>query len=203
MATRKKYKIVLSEKYIRKSEDGKEWFQFPVNVSGQLVAIQTIIPLNPYTAPDLEQVRKEAYDEGYADAKGGYENGFENGMIVAWDAARKIADIPYDEGEKIFGVSGWHIIEKRTAAETIEKIRQYEQDKEEIKVGDEVERILNGKVDSKAVFLEDDEGYYCCLFWTGCCFTTLSYPKEQFRKTGRHFDEFAAVLKKMRGEQDG
>jgi len=51
--------------------------------------------------------------------------------------------------------------------------------------------------------LEDDEGYYCCLFWTGCCFTTLSYPKEQFRKTGRHFPEIATILEKMRGEQDG
>lgn len=71
MATRKKYKIVLSEKYVRKSENGKEWFQFPVNISGQLVAIQTIIPLDPYTEPDMEQVRKEAYQQGLSDAKEG------------------------------------------------------------------------------------------------------------------------------------
>ena len=69
MATRKKYKIVLSEKYVRKSENGKEWFQFPVDVSGQLVAIQTIIPLDPYIEPDLEQIRKEAYAEGFKDGQ--------------------------------------------------------------------------------------------------------------------------------------
>lgn len=74
--------------------------------------------------------------------------------------------------------------------------------KQEIKVGDEVERILDGEVDSKAVFLEEDEGYYHCLFWTGCCFTTLGYPKKQFRKTGRHFTEIDAVIEKMRGDQE-
>ena len=88
--------------------------------------------------------------------------------------------------------------------EAIEKLKTYEQEQEqeEIKVGDEVERILDGEVDSKAVFLEEDEGYYRCLFWTGCCFTILGYPKKQFRKTGRHFPEIAAVLEKMRGEQE-
>jgi len=163
--------------------------------------------LTPYTEPDLEQVRKEAYDEGYDDAKGGYENGFENGMIVAWEAARKISTTPVGELKKILDIEEdsngmlWPFHEY-TAAEVIEKLKAYEQEHEEIKVGDEVERILNGEVDSKAVFLEDDEGYYCCLFWTGCCFTILSYPKEQFRKTGRHFDEIATILEKMRGEQD-
>jgi hypothetical protein len=94
------------------------------------------------------------------------------------------------------------VIVKYDASEAIDKIKEYEDGKHEIKVGDEVERILDGEVDSKAVFLEEDEGYYRCLFWTGACFTTLAYPKKQFRKAGRHFHEIATVLEKMRGEQE-
>lgn len=111
----KKYKIVLSEKYVHKSENGNEWFQFPVNVSGQLVAIQTVIPLEPYTEPDMEQVRKEAYEQGLSDA---------------WECARKIADIPYGEEEKVFGSDGWTFIANHTAQEAIKEIRQYEQEKD-------------------------------------------------------------------------
>ena len=71
--------------------------------------------IRPYTAPDLEQVRKEGYNAGLADA---------------WDAARKIAHMSYDEEEEVFGSGGWTFIAKHTANETIEKIRQYEQEKE-------------------------------------------------------------------------
>lgn len=152
---------------------------FGLTPTGQISAEPIPVEeLTPYTEPDIEQVRKEAYEKG---------------LIEAWECAKKIQDTG--------GNLNWWI-HNTSASEAIEKIRQYEQEQEEIKVGDEVERILNGEVDSKAVFLGDDEGYYHCLFWTGACFTTLSYPKKQFRKTGRHFPEIAAVLEKMRGEQE-
>lgn len=92
----------------------------------------------PYTEPDLEQIRKEAYEQGYDDAKSGYDNGFENGMIVAWEAARKIVldknkgGIILSELQQIFhkGLPS-EIIEVFSAPEAIEKIRQYEQRQEE------------------------------------------------------------------------
>lgn len=133
----KKYKIVLSEKYVHKSENGNEWFQFPVNVSGQLVAIQTVIPLEPYTEPDMEQVRKEAYKKGFEDGKHFcpvpevcHDNAYQKGLSDAWECARKIADIPYGEEEKVFGSDGWTFIANHTAQEAIEEIRQYEQEKD-------------------------------------------------------------------------
>lgn len=173
--------------------------------------------MTPYTEPDIEQVRKEAYDKGYHNGHSAcYETAkdimeekkneaYQRGLADAWETARKIVTMPdrdfinsdildLDPGESIFT--------KYTASEAIAKIKEYEDGKQEIKVGDEVERILNGEVDSKAVFLGDDDGYFRCLFWTGSCFTTLCYPKKQFRKTGRHFPEIAAVLEKMRGEQE-
>lgn len=181
MATRKKYKIVLSEKYVRKSENGKEWFQFPVNISGQLVAIQTIIPLDPYTEPDMEQVRKEAYERGLSDA---------------WEAARKICTnwvLPDSVLSEIFGMDKTidDIMKESTASEAIEKIRQYEQEKEEqIQVGDEV--IIRNKT---AVVTEITDRYVRIMYSDGGCYALFS---KGIVKTGRHFPEIAEVLQKMK-----
>lgn len=35
---------------------------------------------------------------------------------------------------------------------------------------------------------DEDEDWYKCLFWTGCGVTILSYPKRQFKRTGKHYD---------------
>jgi len=95
--------------------------------------------LTPYTEPDLERVRKEAYQKGYADAKCGYENGFENGMVLAWDVAKKIVCYEIDGGYPIPQMLDLFnrddlpkILSDYTASEAIEKIRQYEQEKEEM-----------------------------------------------------------------------
>ena len=90
-----------------------------------------VINAKPYTEPDLEQVRKEAYDSGYDDAKGGYENGFENGMIVAWDAARKIIRMPEGDLLNVFTecysavCTALQVILKYDAAEAIDKLKAY------------------------------------------------------------------------------
>ena len=87
----------------------------------------TISRLTPYTEPDLEQVRKEAY---------------ENGLSDAWEAARKIYGsatkhgLPTEVITKIFRDDGkenfnyWDIVEDFSPAEAIERIRQYEQEKD-------------------------------------------------------------------------
>ena len=146
----------------------------------------------PYTAPDLEQVRKEAYKEGR-------EAGIKDGMCEAWETARKIANIPYCEEEKVFGSGGWAFIEKHTASEAIEKIRQYEQEKEEqIQVGDEVNApfgkaiVVNINSVAEKIWLVYADGH-----------GGFEYFKDAPTKTGRHFPEIATVLEKMRGEQDG
>lgn len=205
MATRKKYKIVLSEKYVRKSDNGKEWFQFPVDVSGQLVAIQTIIPLDPYNEPDLEQVRKEAYQKGYeTEYEDGYnepgknqQEAYQRGLNDAWEAARWIADTTYDVERKIFDCCYWDVVKTFTAAEAIEKLKAYEQEQEkEFKVGDEFEngsgkKFVVLKMNGKEIdrYIDVDGKTYCM---------TVKY--KEMRKTGRHFPEIATVLEKMREE---
>lgn len=57
----------------------------------------------------------------------------------------------------------------------------------EIRRGDEVERYVDGRYDGRAMFLAEDGDRWTCLFWTGCCYTTLSYPKSQFKRTGKNY----------------
>ena len=68
---------------------------------------------------DIETQAEKAQEEAY-----------QRGLNDAWDAAQKIANMPYGEEEKAFGSGGWSFIDKHTASEAIEKIRQYEQEKE-------------------------------------------------------------------------
>jgi len=69
----------------------------------------------------------------------------------------------------------------------------------EIMPGDEVERYVDGRYDGRAMFLAEDGDRWTCLFWTGCCYTTLSYPKSQFRRTGKHYS-IEPVLEGIRNE---
>jgi hypothetical protein len=82
-----------------------------------------------------------AYDTAYADAEEIYESGkramYQKGLSDAWDAARKICTnwvLPDSVLSKIFGIDKTidDIMKENTASEAIEKIKAYEQEKEEI-----------------------------------------------------------------------
>lgn len=162
--------------------------------------------LTPYTEPDMEQNRKEAYAEGYKegmqlsidDAK--LKEAYKKGLSDAWEAARKINCLPSSGGienyvlGKIFGHNSNPIImEKFSASECIEKIRAYEQEKEEqIQVGDEVEDGVANIIvleinEDGTVYGFDDEG-------------SIIHATPR-KKTGRHFSEIAEALQKMRGRK--
>ena len=162
--------------------------------------------IEPYTEPDMEQVRKEAYDKGYDDATAEIgsdeqaiaEKAYKKGLSDAWEAAKKIANMPYNEEEKVFGSGGWTFIDKHTATEAIEKIRQYEQEKEEIQVGDEVNApfgkaiVVNIDSVAKKIWLVYADGH-----------GGFEYFKDAPTKTGRHFPEIAEVFAKMKETDNG
>jgi hypothetical protein len=151
------------------------------------------VDLTPYTEPDLEQVRMEAYEDGYKTAKiqcgiqaekdmrevG--ERHYQRGLSDAWKAVRKIALDKEDGGLdtvaycEIFGYGKGFgtILKKFSASEAIEKIQQYEQEKDrQARIefnGEEIKDVLN---------------------------TTM-------KECNVSLDEIAAVIEKMRGEQDG
>lgn len=85
----------------------------------------------PYTAPDLEQVRMEAYEKGRKDVETQFcsydacknrQEEYQRGLADAWEAARKIQ---YTGGN----LSWW--IHNVSPSEAIEEIRAYEQAQKE------------------------------------------------------------------------
>ena len=147
--------------------------------------------LTPYTEPDTEKVREEAYQQGLSDA---------------WEAARKIVCRISDGGytqdllDSIFGSHNYQsIMAQYSASDAVEKISKYKpeqkQEEEQIQVGDEVWNIKDGwiavvsNIDGECMTLMDTNG----ALGDG-------YDVNRFTKTGRHFPEIAAVLAKMKEE---
>ena len=168
--------------------------------------INRVDSLTPYTEPDLEQVRKEAYQKGY---ETGYEDGYnepgknqqeayQRGLNDARDAAMKIENLSEAEKFEAFGeYDMFHIMRRYTAAEAIEKLKSYEQEKH-FHVGDEFEnesgkRFVITKMDGTEIdrYIDEEGKTYCMI---------AKY--KVMRKTGRHFSEIAAVLEKMREGQE-
>ncbi len=122
-------------------------------------------------------LQDEAYQKGFEDGKAQSEKGCEGCRYES----RASGENPCVDCSKNFKN---HWAAKQT---------------DEIKVGDELEHTVSGYT-SKAIFLEkikDDEDWYKCLFWTGCGVTILTYPKRQFKRTGRHFD-IDRILEEMK-----
>ena len=195
-----------TKKYIIEIPDNTAWIQW-VKVSDKdghaCFDFKDPEDLIPYTEPDLEQVRKEAYEEGYK--LGYYSDGYQRGLKDAWDAARKIVLsredgglFDYEERKAVFGCGNYMVLKEFFVSEVIEKIRQYEQKQKEIKIGDEVEGDEGGQrgvvIDSRfensqVVVLTGNSKVYA--WWSKCA----------IHKTGRHFPEIAEVLKKMQEKE--
>ena len=179
----------------------------------------SVCNLDSYTEPDLEQVRKEGYEKGY---ETGYEDGYnepgknqqeayQRGLSDAWEAARKFMSEVIDarfRNNFMVEIFRWDnavgAMKVYSASEAIEKIRQYEQEKDsEIKVGDEVQFKNTGSKFVVTRIFASEEGRKCeGLFDDGEVYERV-LDGGNVEKTGRTCPEIAAVLEKMRGEQDG
>lgn len=164
--------------------------------------------LTPYTEPDLEQVKKEAYEQGRKDGK-------IEGQAETWVCVKKIAFNPesvecvddlvrmgFDVGDG----NGWseaieELFEKYTATQAIEKIQQYEQEKENIQVGNEV-KSGDEKYIVLQKYLNNIDELMVVLFnrRNGEIDKWHLYNGNGviFEKTGGHFPEIATVFAKMR-----
>ena len=197
----------MGKKYIIELEDNESVYK--TIIANGYPMLQVIVPA-PYTEPDLDAIRDEAYEKGAQDTKQhwvdaprtcAYKLGYENGLNDAWEAARKVVALSTVDRRKVFGSEYMYsILENHTASEAIEKIRQYEQEKEKelgiqgyFKNGEEV-------IDAdgtKAVILRVSEDNYCQVYTEKGCIENWHIHTYKFHKTGRHFPEIAAVLAKM------
>ena len=201
----------MEKKYIIELPENTHWIQWIMEGTKDhhpYTDFKQVEDLTPYTEPDLEQVREEAYEDGYKTAKVQCniqaekdlrevgERHYQKGLSDAWEAARNVVALSTVDRREVFGSEYMYsILEKHTAAEAIEKIRQYEQEKEEIKVGDEVNapfgKAIVVNIDSVAekIWLVYADGH-----------GGFEYFKDAPTKTGRRFPEIAEVLRKMREE---
>ena len=148
--------------------------------------------LTPYTEPNLEAIRDEAYEKGVQDTKQhwvdaprscAYKLGYENGLKAAWDVARKIESLSACEFDKAF--TGYDdcfkVFENYTPQEAIEKIKQFGQKQEEIEYGDEIQ-FCDGV---KALVLDVDDEKLSVVTKRG--FTDISMWKGNVTKTGEKY----------------
>lgn len=169
-----------------------------------------ISKLTPYAEPDLEQVRKEAYDKCMDEAEmSAYklyspkiDEAYQRGLSDAWEAARKIAKLDTDEQKRLFGCFGiYFVAHEYSASECIEKIRQYEQTQKELEQEKEeekpfsVDEFMRQYLDK---FCKSQRCRYCVLntddftCGRGYYFTTADSPvsDEEVRRA------YAEVMKK-------
>ena len=211
-----------TKKYIIEIPDNTAWLQW-VKVSDKdgHVCFDFKDPedLTLYTEPNLDAVRKEAYDKGYQDAtvkigsdeQAIAEKAYQKGLNDAWDAARKIVLsredgglFEYEARKSVFGCGNYMALKNYSASEAVKKIRQYEQEQEEIKVGDEVQHRNHSGI--KVIVLYKDDDAITAIAVTNVPFACkvgemyINRNAKYWEKTGKHY-EIAEVLRKMRGEK--
>ena len=198
---------------------GSTHFLMPYMMAGHIGHHDTGLPIEPYTVPDFERVKEEAYAEGYKegmqlsidDAK--LKEEYKRGLADAWEASRKIGCGTAQGGfspemmRNVFGTSCFssNVFRELTASEAIEKIKAWEEKRreQEIKVWDEIQLKTNHKIRVCVVKVEDGnfDGF------------TIAHPDNKnignvwavrdltdWERTGRHFDEIASVFEKMKKE---
>lgn len=122
---------------------------------------------------------------------------YEDGLIDGWETARRLFNRPDDGGftqtelDEIFGCDWRDVINRYTAAEAAEKIREWK-DRKQIHVGDVVR--IDGC--AKAVVTQVDENGDCQVLYSDGC--TGYADLADIRKTGRSID-IAGLLAEIGG----
>ena len=133
---------------------------------------------------------KKAFDLLESERNSEYQRGLDD----AWEAARKIVEMPDPPYWEVFDEYKNDLFGKITASEAIEKLKAYEEKQkadDEIKVGDEVRSkrkwtAVVVKIDDDGLMLMDSSG------------AVGSYSDiSKFTKTGRHFD-INKILEEMK-----
>lgn len=149
---------------------------------------------------ELEELNSDYINEHFGELQ---DEAYQAGLNDAWEAAKKLFSSMADSDiEKAFPIEwnngGFKALMNLQPQEAIAKLKAYEdKPSDRIEVGDVVERYVDGKLDSKGIYLQEDGGYWRCLFDTGAVLMTFAYPKGQFKKTGKHYD-IQSILEAMR-----
>ena len=129
------------------------------------------------------------------------------GQNEAWELARKIILPPSKGGMSsddyiaIFGscISEAYVMKNYTYTEAAAKVAEWENEKDEIKVGDIIKIHEVNDDDLCVLYMSTDKKYYNAVDGYGAVYNMLT--KGMIAKTGRHID-IDGFLKQIRGEQE-
>jgi len=145
---------------------------------------------------ELEELNSDYINENFGELQ---DEAYQAGLNDMWDVVRKISLMTSAEAEEVFAGAGSYNRYNLgySGVEAMDAYKAYLEKKDCIEVGDIVDRYIDGKFDSRGIYLQEESGYWRCLFDTGAVLMTFAYPKGQFKKTGKHYD-IASILEAMR-----
>lgn len=184
----KTYTVTLADEYTVGGKIG-----VPVTIDGNHTAwIRTGIELTPYTEPDLDAIRNEAYEKGVQDTKQhwvdaprtcAYKLGYENGLNDAREGKASCQYCRFTDVRQ----------DMQPCASCSNNYDNKFEPEEQIRVGDEVTTASGkavvtgvGPVHFEYVYADGSHGYD---------------EVKNVKKTGKHFPEIATVLQKMREKE--
>lgn len=146
----------MGKKYIIELKDRETLYKGAIKNGEPYV---TIALGKPYIEPDLEQIKKEAYEQGQKDLREscvpqdeeaygiGYHEGFQQGLGLAWEAVRRIDHMSDEDIKNVFGCGFSAVFETIDASKAIEEIRAYEQARKEKEESISVEEHMRQYLD--------------------------------------------------------
>lgn len=141
------------------------------------------------------------FDTPCTECNDGFNQGYDKGLKDAWTAARKIAchpdngGIPADMLKEVFASRyPVTIFAENTVQQAINKIKAWEENKNEIGVGDEV--VDNNGNRWVVIKIYSPQGYMATYSGIDCKADTHSAMVGSIKKTGRRF-EIEELLKAM------
>lgn len=155
------------------------------------------------------------YDKGFED---GYKNGiadgnindgtfakkiqeaYENGLNNVWEYVEKLGQLTIKEIYEIFGVEYdniYGIIADYTPSEFIKAIKAYEEQKNEIHVGDEV---VSDSFDEKGIVTHITDKN-CVSLICGMSSMINTYL-DKVHKTGKSYPQIVEILEQLKGDKE-
>lgn len=134
---------------------------------------------------DISDLRPYTASESYID-------GLKRGQNEAWEFAWEVLQLDLPVFREIFGYD----TDKMDYRDYKYKYEAWKKQKDEIRVGDEVEICGTIGIVTRVPYLDEERVHYIAK--SGTVYCNNSYA--EIKKTGRHFDEIEELLKKMREE---
>lgn len=197
-----KYILDLPKEYISESSLLGKILSIPIQINdGKKYNIPTAIKITPYTEPSPKAIDLQHTHDIENVAKMNYSKGTED----AWEFASMLMDMHPDVAEDIYwsmnGGKGIGVAAELTYHEAKSRYEEWKKEKDEIRVGDEVEPKIKDGYDEKGVVLRlyQPKQYkpLADVLWRDETVDTMVVV-EKLVRTGRHFDEVEELLKKMK-----